>query len=79
LSDTADRPTPDPFTLALRAAFVPDGEQPPAEFSADMHPLRFPATLDPTTGAITLANAGTNPGGDVVARFVPDEEQDEDQ
>jgi hypothetical protein len=75
LSDTSDRPAPGPFTLAIRAAFVPDGEQSPPEFSGDMYPLRFPATLDPTTGEITLANAGINPGGDLVAQFVPDEEQ----
>jgi hypothetical protein len=76
LSDGPDRPTPGPFTLTLRAAFVPDGAQAPAELSAEIYPLRFPATLDATTGELTLANAGINLGGDVVAQFVPDEEQD---
>jgi hypothetical protein len=42
----------------LRAAFVPDGEQPPAEFLTDFSPLKFRATLDRATGIITCDNAG---------------------
>jgi hypothetical protein len=41
-------------------------------------PLRIPATLDPATGQITCDNAGTNFGGDILARWYPDEEQGSD-
>jgi hypothetical protein len=64
--------------LVLRAAFVPDGEQPPPEFSSDFSPLTFRATLDPATGAITCDNAGMNFDGDIRAEFHPDAEQDSD-
>lgn len=71
--DPSGRPAPGPFTLVLRAAFVPDGEVPPPEFLADFSPLKFPATLDPTTGIITCVNAGINFGGDIPAEWHPDE------
>jgi hypothetical protein len=80
LPDTPDQPSPDrpspgPHTLVLRAAFVPDGKQPPPEFSSDFSPLKFRATLDPQTGAITCDNAGMNFDGDILAEFHPDAEQ----
>jgi hypothetical protein len=78
LSDTSGRPTPGPFTLVLRAAFVPDGEVPPPEFLADFSPLKFRATLDRTTGIITCDNAGINFGGDIRAEWHPDEGQGSD-
>jgi len=67
LPDTSDRPSgaasSGPFALVLRAAFVPEGEQPPPEFASDFSPLKFRATLDRTTGVITCDNAGMNFGG----------------
>ena len=79
MSDASDRPaSPGPHVLVLRAAFVPDGQQPPSEFSSDFSPLRFRATLDPATGAITCDNAGMNFDGDVLAEWHPDEEQGSD-
>jgi hypothetical protein len=61
--------------LVLRAAFVPDGEQPPADLSADFSPLTFRATLDRETGMITCDNAGTNFDGDIRAEWHPETEQ----
>jgi len=76
LSDTSDRSSPDPFTLVLRAAFVPEGEQPPPELAADFSPLKFRATLDKATGIITCENAGVSFGGDIRAEWHPDEVQE---
>jgi hypothetical protein len=73
LSDTSDRPTPDPRVLTLRAAFVPDGGTPPAELNG-FDPLRIPATVDPSTGQITSAGPGASFDGDVRAEWHPDEE-----
>ncbi len=76
LSDTSDRSSANPlFTLVLRAAFVPEGEQPPPpSFAADFSPLKFRATLDdPTTGVIICENAGMTFGGDIQAEWHPDE------
>jgi hypothetical protein len=58
--------------LVLRAAFVPDGEQPPPEFAADFSPLKFRATLYRTTGVITCENVGMTFGGDIRAEWHPD-------
>ena len=77
MSDTSDRSSADPFTLVLRAAFVPDGEQPPPELAADFAPLKFRATLDKATGVITCENLGMNFGGDIQAEWHPDAEQDD--
>jgi hypothetical protein len=78
LSDTSDRSSPGTFTLVLRAAFVPDGEDPPPEFAADFSPLKFRATLDRVTGIITCDSAGINFGGDILAEWHPDEVQGSD-
>ncbi len=78
LSDTDDRPSAGINTLVLRAAFVPDGMQPPTEFSSVIDPIKFPATLDPETGEITCGNAGTAFDGDISAEFHPDEEEEND-
>ena len=75
LSDTSDRSSPGPFTLVLRAAFVPNGEDPPPEFASDFSPLKFRATLDRATGIITCDNAGINFGGDIHAEWHPDDVQ----
>ena len=72
LSDTSGRSSTGPFTLVLRAAFVPDGEDPPPEFAADFSPLKFRATLDRTTGIITCDSAGMNFDGDIRAEWHPD-------
>jgi hypothetical protein len=79
LSDTSDRSSPGHFTLVLRAAFVPEGEQPPPGFAADFSPLKFRATLDRKTGIITCDSAGINFGGDIRAEWHPDEVQDSEQ
>jgi hypothetical protein len=76
--DPSGRAVSGPFTLVLRAAFVPDGEVPPAEFLADFSPLKFPATMDRTTGIITCVNAGISFGGDILAEWHPDEGQGSD-
>jgi hypothetical protein len=78
LSDKSDRSSAGPFTLVLRAAFVPEGEQPPPELAADFSPLTFRATLDRSTGTITCDEAGTNFGGDIQAEWHPDEAQGSD-
>jgi hypothetical protein len=62
--------------LVLRAVFVPDGQEPPPEFSSDFSPLRVRATLDPATGAITCDDAGISFDGDIRGEWHPDEEQD---
>ena len=74
MSDPSDRPVPGPQTLVIRAAFVPDGEQPPPEFSSQFDPLHFPATRDPATGEITCDADGTRFGGGVMAQWVADED-----
>ena len=71
MRDPSDRPVPTHDDLIVRAVFVPDGEQPPAEFLADIDPLHFRATLDPATGEITCANTGVSIDGDVRARWFP--------
>lgn len=76
MPDTPDTPTPGPHILVLRAAFVPEGQQPPPELSSDFSPLKFRATRDPVTGAITCDNLGINFDGDIRAEWHPDEEQD---
>jgi hypothetical protein len=76
--DLSGRPVPGPFTLVLRAAFVPDGEVPPPEFLADFSPIKFPATMDKATGVITCVNAGISFGGDILAEWHPDEGQGSD-
>jgi hypothetical protein len=76
LSDTSDRSSPGPFTLVLRAAFVPEGELPPPEFAADFSPLKFRATLETATGTITCDSAGMNFDGDIRAEWQPDEVQE---
>jgi hypothetical protein len=75
-SDSSDHGSPGPHTLVVRAAFVPDGQEPPPELSSDINPLRFRATLDPATGTITCDNAGMNFHGDIRAEFHPDEDQE---
>jgi len=77
LPDQSDRSTPGPLDIVVRAAFVPDGQQAPPEFAGDFNPLRIPATLDPETGQITCDNAGTNFGGDLLAEWHPDADQDD--
>jgi hypothetical protein len=67
-----DRSSPGPLTLVLRAAFVPDGQEPPPEFSSVFNPLKFRATLDPATGVITCDNAGMSFLGDIRAEWHPD-------
>jgi hypothetical protein len=76
LSDTSGRSSAGPFTLVLRAAFVPDGDDPPPEFASDFSPLRVRATLDRATGTITCDSAGMNFDGDIRAEWHPDEVQD---
>jgi hypothetical protein len=78
LSDAPDRPSPGPQTLVVRAAFVPEGKQPPAELLSTINPLRFPATLDPATGEITCDRAGAGFHGDVRAEWYPDSDQESD-
>jgi hypothetical protein len=60
----------------LRAVFVPDGEDLPAEFMSDFDPLHFRVTRDPVTGALTGATAGTDFDGDIRAEWHPDAEED---
>jgi hypothetical protein len=76
LSDSTDRPNAGPHVLVVRAAFVPDGEQPPPEFSSDFNSLHIRATLDTSTGQITCDGAGVNFDGDIRAEWHPDHEQD---
>lgn len=76
MPDQSDRSAPGPLDLVVRAAFVPEGQQPPPEFRGDFNPLHIPATLDPETGQITCDNAGTNFGGDIRAEWHPDPDPD---
>ena len=69
---------PGPNILVIRAVFVPEGEQPPPEFSSVFDPLHFPATLDPATGQITCAMPGGDFNGDIRAEWHPDENQGAD-
>lgn len=62
----------------LRAAFVPEGQQPPPEFSSVFDPLHFSATLDLATGMITCAMKGAGFDGDIRAEWHPDEQQGSD-
>ncbi len=79
MPDQSDKAAAGPLTVVIRAAFVPDGKQPPPEFSSDFSPLKFRATLDPATGVLTCDNAGMNFDGDIRAEWHPDEEQDSDE
>lgn len=79
MSDTfGGAAAPGPFTLIMRAAFVPDGQQPPPEFGGDFSPLKFRATLDTATGIITCDNAGMSFDSDIRAEWHPDVEQGSD-
>ena len=75
MSDASNPRSPGPNILVVRAVFVPDGEQPPPEFSGVFDPLKFRATLDPATGIITCDNAGMSFLGDIRAEWHPDVEQ----
>ena len=77
MPDRSGLPAADPDVLVLRAAFVPDGETAPPEFSADMQPLSFSVTVDPETGAF---NSDTTPDmlPAVTATFHPDQQDDSD-
>jgi hypothetical protein len=77
LADQPDKPSPGPHTLVVRAAFVPDGEQPPPELNSVFDPIKFRATLDPETGEITCDNAGMSFDGDIRAEFHPDEKEED--
>jgi len=61
--------------LVIRAAFVPEGDSPPPELGSDFTPLKFRATLDTSTGAITGDEAGASVHGDVRAEWHPDADQ----
>jgi hypothetical protein len=74
LADQSNRPAAGLHALVVRAAFVPNGEQPPPELSAVFNPLKVRASLDPETGALTCDNAGTSFHGDIRAVFHPDED-----
>lgn len=74
MSDSSGQQGPGPLQLAIRAAFVPDGQDPPAEFLTHFDQLRMRATYDPVTGQITCVNAGTNFHGDLRAEWHPDED-----
>jgi hypothetical protein len=76
LANQSSNSTPGPHTLVIRAAFVPDGERPPADFGTVSRSITFAATLDPATGEITSDSAGMNFGGDILAEWHPDEVQD---
>jgi hypothetical protein len=79
LSDSSGGSRSGPHQLVIRAAFVPDGEDPPAGFLSQFDQLRMPATFDPATGQITCADAGMNLDGDIRAEWHPDEEQGSDE
>jgi hypothetical protein len=72
----SDSRFPAPETLVVRAAFVPDGEEPPPELSGVFDPIIMRASLDPATGIITCDNGGIAYEGDVRADWHPDEERD---
>jgi hypothetical protein len=73
LSDSSGRPRPGPHQLVIRAAFVPDGAEPPPEFAGRFDQLRMRATYDPATGQLTCATPGTHFGGDIRAEWYPDQ------
>jgi len=77
LPDQPDRPVRGPHVLVFRAAFVPAGESPPPEFSADLHPLHMPAKLDPESGAVT-SEASPDFLSPLRAEWYPDEEEGTD-
>lgn len=72
MNDPSSRPAPGPLTLLLRAAFVPDGEEPPPDLARMPHPLRLRASLDPATGAVSCDDTGTNFHGGIPAEWIPD-------
>ena len=77
LSDSSSGSNTDPGVLVVRAVFVPEGEQPPADFASAFDPLHFPATLDPETWAQSPATvAGTDFDGDLQAEWHPDPDED---
>ena len=68
---------PGPLTLVVRAVFVPDGEEPPAEFLAVPYPLRVRATYDPETGVLTCEDTSGRAFAGIPARWYPDNAQDD--
>ncbi len=78
LASSSGRSAPGPNILVIRAVFVPEGEQPPPEFSSVFDPLHFPATLDPATGQITCAMPGGDFNGDIRAEWHPDDDPGSD-
>ena len=72
MSDTSDNPSQNPLTLAVRAVFVPDGEDPPMDLAGTINPLRLRATLDPATGALTCDITGMNGHAGLSGEWVPD-------
>jgi len=76
LPDPSDRPPPGAQVLVIRAAFVPDQEQPPPELSSDFRPLRVPVSLDPATGQIICDDSGTSFHRRIRAEWHPDENQE---
>jgi hypothetical protein len=77
LPDQTDHPTPGHDVVVVRAAFVPEGADPPPELAADFTPIRIPAKLNPETGEITCDGVGTNFHGDLSAQWHPDEAQNQ--
>jgi hypothetical protein len=71
LSDQSDKPAPGPNVLVIRAVFVPDGGDPPPDFLANIDPLRFRATYDPSTGELTCDEAGNAFDGAIQAQWYP--------
>lgn len=63
---------PGPDVLVLRAVFVPDGEDPPADFQGVYDPLKLSATFDPATGELRTDAIGLGFGIDMPARWEPD-------
>ena len=73
MSDTSDSSSPDPDTVVVRAVFVPDGEDPPPEFTTGLSSLHFPATYDPETGVITTDMSEGSASGAVSGTWVSDD------
>ena len=72
------RSAPGPMTMVLKAAFVPDGQDPPPDLALGRYPLRLRARLDPRTGEMITQAAGGLFIQDVPAEWKPDPREDGD-
>ena len=72
MSDTSDRSLRRPVHFGVARGIRAGRGTAAARVCVGLHPIKFRATLDRTTGAITCDNAGMSFDGDIRAEWHPD-------